>query len=50
MQKTIAAAVDVIILITRTRESRCLKEILLVHGFEDGEYITSPMEEACAIN
>lgn len=50
LQKTIAAAVDVIILITRTRESRCLKEILLVHGFEDGEYITSPMEEACVIN
>jgi Flp pilus assembly CpaF family ATPase len=45
MQKTIAAAVNVIILIARTPGGRCLKEILLVHGFENGKYITSPMEE-----
>jgi Flp pilus assembly CpaF family ATPase len=47
MQKTIAAAVNVIILIARTPGGRCLKEILLVHGFENGNYVTSPMEEAC---
>jgi P-type conjugative transfer ATPase TrbB len=50
LQNTIAAAVDVIILIARTREGRRVQEMLRVHGFENGKYITSPMEEACALN
>jgi P-type conjugative transfer ATPase TrbB len=62
MQKTIAAAVNLIAVIARTARrtsqpdapakrkdpGRRLQELLLVHGFEDGNYLTSPMEEACA--
>jgi type IV secretion system protein VirB11 len=44
VQRTIASAINIVIQMTRTPFGRRLKEVVAVHGFENGRYITSDME------
>jgi type IV secretion system protein VirB11 len=44
MQQTIADAVDIVVSITKTPEGRRVREILAVHGYEHGQYLTSILE------
>jgi P-type conjugative transfer ATPase TrbB len=44
MQKTIAAAVNLVAFIAKTGEGRRVRELLRVHGFDGADYVTSTEE------
>ena len=44
MQKTIAAAVNLVVFIAKTSEGRRVRELLLVHDFDGADYVTSTEE------
>ena len=44
MQPTIAEAVDLIVSIAKTPAGRRVQELIAVHGYENGQYLTSTLE------
>ena len=42
--RLIGQAVDLIVHIARTPSGRCVQEILAVHGYQDGRYVTAEAE------